>query len=143
MNKSKARKYIQKRVDVDSNGCWVWKLSKKYGYGQATFEGGLHWRAHRLSYTAFKGDIPEGQLVRHVCPNGPNRACVNPSHLTVGTDADNVHDRLDLKLSDSSVSTIKERLHGGEKGSILATEFDVSEMVISNIKNRKTWKHIK
>ena len=47
---------------------------------------------HRISYLLHKGDIPPGMVVRHCCPGGENRACVNPDHLILGSKGDNNRD---------------------------------------------------
>lgn len=60
----------------------------EFGHGQFWFEG-VHWHAHRYSYTVHKGPIPKGMQVRHTCDNPP---CINPEHLVLGTQQDNIND---------------------------------------------------
>lgn len=73
---------------VDRTGaCWKWLGSTNSdGYGQLTI-GGRYWRAHRLAWTLTNGEIPEGLVLDHVCRV---RSCVNPEHLEVVTNAENV-----------------------------------------------------
>lgn len=69
--------------------CWEYGGGTSAGgYGQIHWRG-KSWRAHRVAYTLAKGDIPSGLDVLHGCDNPP---CVNPDHLRVGTDSDNIRD---------------------------------------------------
>ena len=65
------------------NGCWLFpRLSPSTGYGQMTLKLGGGRRAtllmHRWSYEHFRGPIPRGRQIDHLCRN---RWCVNPTHL--------------------------------------------------------------
>jgi len=74
--------------------CLVWtKARNSDGYGSLG-RNGKTIGAHRAAYSDLVGPIPEGLSVLHHCDNPP---CVNPEHLFLGTQKDNVHDALEKK----------------------------------------------
>lgn len=81
------QRYIEDRSIPEPNtGCWLWLLSSgSHGYpqGYAQVDGVRKVTvAHRLSYRAYKGEIPKGYEVDHLCRV---RSCVNPDHLEATT----------------------------------------------------------
>lgn len=71
--------------------CWLWMGRKDpTGYGRVTFDRKQQ-LAHRLIFTWVVGEIPDGMHVLHRCDNPP---CVNPDHLFLGTNQDNVDDKM-------------------------------------------------
>lgn len=85
------RTRLLKNSSVKPSGCREWDLGRnRGGYGQSSFRRkGVG--AHRLSYAAFNGVVKQGLYVLHRCDNPP---CINPKHLFLGTDLDNVRDML-------------------------------------------------
>lgn len=102
-----ANERLLSRVEKDTvTGCWNWtgsKNSKGYGYlggkinGKRYVPAGQNMLAHRVSWIVHVGDIPDsdaahGTVVMHKCDNP---ACINPDHLQLGTQADNVRDMVE------------------------------------------------
>lgn len=70
-------------------GCWTWTGRRTaFGYGELQMAG-RHVTAHRLAWELTYGSIPDGQSVLHSCDNPP---CCRPTHLWLGSQADNLHD---------------------------------------------------
>lgn len=77
-------------------GCWNWQGSVVNGYGRFFLGSRLlgnrrEMKTHRYSYELAKGKIPPEMLVRHSCDNP---RCVNPDHLLLGTQQDNMTDKV-------------------------------------------------
>jgi len=83
-----ARKFLRSRCTVTSSGCWQWNgAHDTRGYGFVIYDG-KRTRTHRLAYLLFKGPV-KNLCVCHRCDNPP---CINPEHLFLGTQTDNMND---------------------------------------------------
>lgn len=81
---------VDRRNDED---CWPWRAGCFHsGYGAFFWPGHRPGGAHRFSYELHVGPIPKGMVIMHKCDNRP---CVNPAHLRLGTQKDNIMDAVD------------------------------------------------
>jgi hypothetical protein len=148
--KTVLERFEEKYIPEPNSGCWLWTASTfKGGYGQF-WTGQKYTGAHRASYEMFRGEIAPKMQILHSCDNP---LCVNPEHLSVGTNLDNQHDSIKKgkkatfkgetnpthKLTMEQILIIREdnRPHG-----LIAKDFCISRSLVSSIKLRKKWKHI-
>lgn len=130
---------------VVGGDCWICTshYRDKDGYPRIRI-GKKIVRMNRFFYEVRHGEkIPPGMVVRHTCDHP---GCVNPDHLILGTPQDNMDDKVKSghaakKLSLPNVLKIfHDKTHTQQW---LADKYGVSNQQISNIKNKKTWKHAK
>lgn len=144
-------KYVEK-----GNDCWNWmgaSTEKRKGvgkfYGLIRIEG-KNIRVHRFSYKLHIGEIPKGLFVCHTCDN---TLCVNPLHLFLGSNQDNMNDMVKKmrqtfgernpmsKLTDEKVREIR-RLKENHSLSQIAKLFNIEVSTASQIINKHRWKHL-
>jgi hypothetical protein len=137
---------------VDRSGeCWLWTAAVfDNGYG-AFRDGPRQRRAHRWAYEHFVGPIPEAAILMHSCDV---RRCVNPQHLTPGSDLDNQRDMmakgrvgmrgLHMKTRSTLTEELAEQLRHdyattGKTQRELAEEYGVSQATVSLTILGKRW----
>ena len=154
------KRFEQKYIKLES-GCWEWTgWHDRYGFFWYKSRQVL---AHRFSYMLYIGDIPISKQVNHKCSN---RLCVNPAHLYLGSQYDNVQDAISMgthcsllnsgnrfknqkgtnnycsKLTVDDVIQIKKMLRDGIKQWLIAWTFKVNRSNIGKIKRGERWNHI-
>jgi len=150
--------FEDKYIPEPMSGCWLWLGScDDKGYGKG-FSCQRRYKAHRHSWTLYRGEIPLGLCVLHKCDTP---ACVNPDHLFLGTRTDNSVDKVRkarhrgwgrgnqpilngtkhplAKLTDADVLWIR---IDDRKPSIIAQNYGVSRQIVWKIKTRQVWTHL-
>ncbi len=150
-------RFLQKAdtKDLNPDTCWEWTGPiNTNGYGRFVM-GNAHILAHRQSYEFFVGSIPDGKNVCHSCDN---RQCVNPHHLWLGSQSENLKDAADKgrmfkpntngerngnrKLCADDVRTIRAMFRGGQRRYRIAERFGVSPSTVGEIIAGKIWKDV-
>lgn len=152
---------------VPWSGCWIWTGATNAGGRYGVFGTGRDLgtrQAHRIAYTLYgNGDVPGELNVCHHCDNG---LCVNPAHLFLGTQKDNVADMItkgrkvignsgrhgnhakgerggNAKITQAVVEDMRSRYDGGERNiAALARSFVMSESQTRRIVWRQSWEHV-
>lgn len=151
------QRFMDKVYIEPNSGCWLWEGATTVGYG-SFYKDRKSNLAHRVSYEMFVGEIPNsdsyhGMCVLHKCDIP---SCVNPDHLFIGTQADNMHNMISkersgsigsdsnfAKLNEFQIRVIKRLLSFNTmKQHEIGRLFEVHQCAISRIKNKKRWSHI-
>lgn len=150
-----AERFWSKVNKASETCCWEWQASRnKDGYGIFQLRNRSR-NAARVAFELTFGWEPRGECILHTCDNP---GCVNPSHLFVGTQADNMKDMAKkgrgfnvprgerAHMAKLSVSQIKEIRRLYAQGNIsqesIARGFGVNQRNVSCIVRHVTWTHI-
>ena len=128
-------------------GCWIWTgaVFPRNGYGAFAHTEQL---AHRMAWLLYRGAIPRRAQVLHSC-DVP--CCVNPEHLFIGNQADNMADKVRkdrqsrgvgtgmAKITEEQVTLIRT---DQRKQAAIAAQYGISQSQVCDIKRRASWKHV-
>jgi hypothetical protein len=134
------------------NDCLVWTgYTLPNGYGKISRDR-TSLLTHRVAYELEHGNIPAGKVVRHTCDNPP---CCNVEHLVLGTQADNMRDKVErgrslkgsshptCKLTDNMVEEIRQLYAQGTFSyQQLADHYNVTFGLIGQIIRKEIWGHL-
>lgn len=141
---------LSTKIALDAKtGCYNWTATKnRCGYGQIRVDGKTL-KAHRVSYAIHGGKIPKGMKVLHRCDNP---ACINIEHLFLGTQSENVADKVakdrqargadagNAKLTETDVLAIRNA--NGVTIRVLAKRYKIGRHQICRIRSGKQWAHL-
>lgn len=141
-------RYVERGAD-----CWEWTGSRSDGYGTLRTDRSCI-KAHRVSWILHKGPVPEGSVIRHRCDNA---GCVNPDHLELGTQRDNMRDAMvrgrltnrvrgeqhyRARLTAAAVARIRELAAAGRSRASIAREFEIAQVTVWRVLTGQSWRHV-
>jgi hypothetical protein len=129
------RRLIHYVIDPETN-CWNWQLStNSNGYGMINIEG-THRKAATVYYEFYKGRVPIGLSLDHLCRN---RKCINPDHLEPVSNAENIRRGKNAKLNFTAVQEIKSLQASGLDMKSISKLYHVSKNCIFDVLHNITW----
>lgn len=129
------------------DGCLIWKgCFNTDGYARTAWSGHSNGKVHRIVYELYYKDNPDGFVVRHSCDNPK---CINPIHLSRGTNTENIKDRTERnrhgqrKIESKDVGTIRllyktKQYTQKEIGNL----FGINSRTVSSIIKGSHWKSV-
>jgi HNH endonuclease len=149
---SLAERLAARTVRGAETDCWPFRgcVVGNNGYGQLMRDAPSRERiyAHRAAWEGAYGPIPDGLRVCHRCDNP---RCVNPTHLFLGTQAENVRDCVNKgrhnafgirKLIAAEVLEIRALSATGMRQKDIGAQFGIARNTVSGIVHRLTWRHV-
>ncbi len=138
---------------ASADECWIWAAgldADGYGRFTGTIHGQQHHRAPRFAWALANGPIPAAMLVCHRCDNP---RCVNPAHLFLGSESDNMRDKISKGRHNMprGEEHFRARITEEEAKLILAdprpyaqiaADYGIEASTVSSVKNRQSWAHL-
>lgn len=149
-SKTLLQRFEERYTPEPNTGCWLWLgCISGDGYGGFLFPQGRI--AHRASWYIHHGAIPAGLFVLHRCDV---RACVNPAHLFLGTNADNIADMMSksreargerkasARLTSRDVLRMRAEFQAGKSIAALSRRFGLGATATRRAVLGETWRHL-
>lgn len=147
--KSTAEQIEAQSMPEPNSGCWLWLGTLSvFGYGTITAGGKTGQKTHRKAYEIAFGEIPKGMHVLHRCDT---RCCVNPEHLFLGTNKDNVADKVAKDRQSRGCGTGRAKLTTEQVQAVraavgttreIAARFGIGKSQAHLIKSGQSWRHL-
>ena len=149
-------RFERRYIPEPNSGCWLWlgAIGCEDDRGLISVNGGPI-AAHRVAWLLYCGEIPKGMRVLHTC-DVPS--CVNPDHLWLGSQWDNINDckkkgrfkpptdhsfpgerHGNSKLTDENILEMRT---GALSNKEYAQKFDIDRRYVSRIRTGRAWKHL-
>jgi len=153
MTTSDYDRLMNKAAFIPECGCWIWTGAYgSTGYGSFWLDG-KNIGAHRASWILHGMEVSAGDVLCHRCDTP---GCINPAHLSVGSQRDNILDmhakgrqhsnagsRHGLhKVTEADVRLIRSRGRAGESSHSIARDFPIAASTIRGILSGKEWRHV-
>lgn len=151
--KTATERFLSYAEPEPNSGCWLW-MAARGGFGLRHGKFFFHGReigAHRAAWLLFKGEIPHGMCVLHKCDM---EWCVNPAHLFLGTQTENLRDMVAkgrslrgerqpmARLTNEQVLDIRAKATSGLPAKVLAIQYSIARRTAERIIARARWRHL-